>query len=37
MLLSARPTSIIHITEKGKERFGLYLAQFKDILDDIEL
>lgn len=37
MLLSARPTSVIHITEKGKESFSLYLAQFKDILDDIEL
>lgn len=37
MLLSARPMSIIHITEKGKESFGLYLAQFKDILNDIEL
>ncbi len=37
MLLSERPTSIIHITEKGKESFALYLTQFKDILDDIEL
>lgn len=36
MLLSTRPTSIIHITEKGKESFTLYLTQFKDILDDIE-
>ncbi len=36
MLLSTRPTSIIHITEKGKESFALYLTQFKDILDEIE-
>ena len=37
MLLSARPTSVIQITEKGKKSFGLYLTQFKDILDDIEI
>jgi len=36
MLLSARPISIIHITEKGKKSFALYLTQFKAILDDIE-
>ena len=37
MLLSARPVSIIHITEKGKKSFALYLTQFKGILDDIEI
>ena len=36
MLLSTRPASIIHITEKGKESFALYLTQFKDIINDIE-
>ena len=36
MLFLARPTSVIHITEKGKESFALYLMQFKSILDDIE-
>ncbi len=36
MLFSTRPTSIIHITVKGKESFALYLTQFKDILEDIE-